>query len=131
MRTLAGAALLLMLAAAAPPPVVIDRPRDTARSPLLLGTGDDLRVVCSDTKDVAHQLTCLSWINGATQISIRFTSLSPQIVPDFCPTADGRILARQRDVLLGWLAANPREHQAPAIMVYRKAMAAAFPCPAA
>ncbi len=126
MRALAAAALLLT--AAAPPPVVIDRPRDAARSPLLLGTGDDLRVVCADTKDVAHQLTCLSWINGATQISMRFKSLSPQIVPDFCPTADGRVLARQRDVLLGWLAGNPRELQAPAIMVYRKAMAAAFPC---
>lgn len=122
------AALLL---AAAAPPALIDVPAPTARSPLLLNLANDLRVVCGDAKDVANQLICVSWLNGASQINARFRSLSPQLLPDFCPPPEGLPLGRQRDLLLGWLAANPREVGTPAVMAYRKAMAAAFPCQAA
>jgi Rap1a immunity proteins len=125
------AVTIALLLAAAAPPVVIEGPAPVERSPLLLDLANDLRVVCGNAKDVANQLICVSWLNGASQINARFRSLSPQLLPDFCPPAQAATLGRQRDLLLGWLAANPREVGTPALIAYRKAMAAAFPCPAA
>lgn len=119
-----------LLLAAAAPPAVIEAPAPVARSPLLLDLANDLRTVCGNAKDVPNQLICVSWLNGASQINARFRSLSPQLLPDFCPPAQAATLGRQRDLLLAWLAANPREAGSPALMAYRKAMAAAFPCPA-
>ncbi|WP_164155467.1 Rap1a/Tai family immunity protein [Sandarakinorhabdus rubra] len=131
MRRPLAIALLMGLTAAAPPPVVQDRARNPARSPLLLDLASDLTTVCGNSKDVANQLICVSWLNGASQINARFQTLSPQILPDFCPPPQAATLGRQRELLLGWLAANPKEAGNPALMAYRKAMAGAFPCQAA
>jgi Rap1a immunity proteins len=133
-RRLIGLAPLLIAAAPASPPanppVVVDRARAVDTSPLLLSSIDDLRVVCGDRKDTAQQLICVSWLNGASQINARFRSLSPQLLPDFCAPPEGLPLGRQRDVLLAWLAENPKERLDPALAGYRKALSAAFPCKA-
>lgn len=123
--------LLLALTGAAPPPVMMDRVPDTQHSPLLLNLASDLRIVCGNSKDVAMKLTCVSWLNGASQINARFQTLSPQLLPDFCSPAQVATLGRQRELVLSWPAANPKEAGNPALMAYRMAMAAAFPCPAA
>lgn len=126
----AGLALVPLLIAAAPanPPLVVESARPADNSPLLLNSIQDLRLVCGDRQDVARQLICVSWLNGASQINARFRSLSPQLLPDFCPPATGLPLGQQRDLLLAWLAQNPRERLDPALTGYRKAMAASFPC---
>jgi len=120
-------AVLALLAAAAPP-IVREAPPATKSSPLLLNSADDLRQVCGDRADIAKQLVCVSWLNGAAQINARFQTLSPQLFPDFCPPGQSATLGRQRDLVLAWLAAHPRERTNPALLAYRKAMAEAFPC---
>ncbi len=125
-RRLAPLALLATTAAA--PPVVQDAAPAPAASPLLLNSADDARQVCGERVDVAKQLACVSWLNGAYQIATRFQSLGPQLFPDSCPPAGAATLGRQRELLLAWLAAHPGERASPALMAYRKAMAAAFPC---
>jgi hypothetical protein len=129
-KRLIGLAPLLIAAAPANPPVVIDRAPPANASPLLMNSIDDVRTVCGERKDVAMQLACVSWLNGASQINARFRSLSPQLLPDFCPPPEGLPLGRQRDVLLSWLADNPKERLDPALTAYRKALAASFPCKA-
>jgi len=124
-------AVALLLATGAAPPMVLEAPPATSSSPLLLNSADDLRQVCGDRKDIANQLVCVSWLNGASQINARFQTLSPQLFPDFCPPPQAATLGRQRDLMLAWLAANPNERTNPALMAYRKAMAQAFPCKAA
>lgn len=124
------AAVLLAAPAMAAPPLVTQAPPAAASSPLLLNSADDLRSVCGDRKDIASQLVCVSWLNGASQINARFRSLNPMLFPDFCPPAEGLPLGRQRDMLLAWLASNPGERASPSLLAYRKAMAATFPCKA-
>ncbi|OYQ27201.1 hypothetical protein CHU93_10690 [Sandarakinorhabdus cyanobacteriorum] len=123
------APLALLLATAAAPPAMMDVAPAPAASPLLLNSADDARLVCGERVDVAKQLACVSWLNGAYQIATRYQSLSPQLFPDSCPPAGAAPLGRQRELLLAWLAANPGERVSPALLAYRKAMAAAFPCP--
>lgn len=130
MKRLIALTPLLIAAAPANPPVMIEGRQAAAASPLLLNSIADLRTVCGERQDVAMQLACVSWLNGASQINARFRSLSPQLLPDFCPPAEGLPLGRQRDVLLAWLAANPKERLDPSLVGYRKAMAASFPCKA-
>ncbi len=130
MKRLIGLAPLLIAAAPANPPIVVERATEAEASPLLMNSINDLRTVCGERQDVAKQLICVSWLNGASQINARFRSLSPQLVPDFCPPAEGLPLGRQRDMLLAWLAANPREGLDPSLVGYRRAMAASFPCKA-
>lgn len=124
------ASLLLATAAPAAPPIVQEAAPAANTTPLLMNSIDDLRQVCGERKDIAMKLACVSWINGASQIHARFRSLAPPLMPDFCPPAEGLNLGRQREVLVAWLAANPRQRSDRAIIGYRKAMAAAFPCPA-
>lgn len=84
----------------AAPPVWTQGPPGTKSSPLLLNSAEDLSIVCGNRKDIASQLACVSWINGASQINARFRSLNPVLFPDFCPPAQGHSLGREQDVLL-------------------------------
>lgn len=115
---------------AAAPPVVQDAPPAAAGNPRLLNSADDLRIVCGERRDVATQLVCVSWLNAASQVNFRYRTLNPVMFPDFCPPSDGVPIGRQRELVLAWLAAHPVERQSPALLAYRTALAAAFPCKA-
>ncbi len=105
--------MALLLAAQAAPSAVIDVPAPTARSPLLLYLANDLRVVCGDAKDVANQLICVSWLNGAAQSNGWFTPRDPSLTPAYCPTRRDFDLAAYRPLILARLDKHPADLARP------------------
>ena len=115
------------------PPVVQTRPPieappgvDTA---LFMATGADALAVCKDRDDGTRRVMCFGWISGASADNGWTKSLSPQIMPDFCSGARDYSLGKRRDVFVEYLQSRkPGALTMPAIMLFREAMAAAYPC---
>lgn len=118
MRALA--ALLLVLAPSAA----------TGQSSLAqaMQSGSDAYSICRSYESGTNGWVCLSWINGAVQAAGGTTSLNPEY-PDFCTPAYGGSIGQYADVFVQYLGDNPGRRHLPAIMLFREAMARAFPCP--
>jgi hypothetical protein len=127
MRALPIAALLLASATQAAPPVVRDVP-PAGDNPAAMATGAHLAAVCGDRKDTGRQLICLSWINGASQGNGWFKSLNPVLMPDYCPPNLNFNLQQYRDLILAHIGKTRTAPNDPSIVVFRQALAAAYPC---
>lgn len=111
-------------------PVVVEEARQTD-SPFLMNTGLHAKRVCEEKQDGGFQLVCLSWINGASQGNGWTKSLRPSVFPDYCPPRPDFDFVQYRKVFLDYLSAQSKgKLNDPAILLFREAMAARFPCSA-
>ncbi|WP_420794378.1 Rap1a/Tai family immunity protein [Sphingosinicella microcystinivorans] len=94
--------------------------------------GRDALATCAHTEDGGRRnstaaLTCLGWINGATQAAGGTISTEPE-KPDYCTPGFGGSIGQYAAVFLKFLRDNPAKRHLPAIYLYHQAMAEAFPC---
>ena len=119
--------LLLASGASAAPPVVREAP-PAGDNPTAMATGAHVEAVCGDRANTARQLICLSWLNGASQGNGWFKSLNPVLLPDYCPPSLNFNLVQYRDIVLAHVGKSLSARNDPAIVVFRKALAGAYPC---
>ncbi|WP_156254990.1 Rap1a/Tai family immunity protein [Sandarakinorhabdus oryzae] len=125
MRALLAALLLATTAQAAP---TVQQAPPASDNPTAMATGAHLEAVCSDRANTARQLICLSWINGASQGNGWFKSLNPVLLPDYCPPNLNFNLVQYRDIVLAHIGKTRTARNDPAIVVFRQALAGAYPC---
>ena len=99
-----------------------------ANNPMAMATGAHLQAMCSRQEDRASRIVCLSWLNGASQGHGWFEPKDPAQTPAFCPPSRDYDLAAYRGIILAWLNKHPDDLPSPAISVYSRALAAAYPC---
>ena len=74
---------------------------------------------------------CLSWLNGAMADNGWTQSRSPALMPDWCVSDRQYDLGTARDLFTAHLESRSAGQLSnPAIMLFREAMAAAYPCAA-
>lgn len=126
MRALLASLLLAGSAQAAPPAVRAAPP--ATDNPTAMATGAHLQAVCGEQGNAVRQLVCLSWLNGAAQGNGWFKSLNPVLLPDYCPPDLNFNLVAYRDIVLAHIARTRTAPNDPAIVVFRQALAARYPC---
>ena len=110
--------------------MIEDRAAPQTDSPFLMRTGVHAKRVCEEEKDRGFTLACLMWINGASQGQGWTRSLSPKLFPDYCPPTLDFNLSTSRAIFLKYLNTRPSGKLGePAILLFREAMAAEYPCP--
>lgn len=104
-------------------------PRRAGDNPLFMSTGKDAKVACGDLSDGGSQIACLSWINGASAGYGWTVSRSPAFFRDYCPREIDYNLGERRDIFIAYLnKASEGTLTEPAILLFREAMAEAYPC---
>jgi hypothetical protein len=104
-------------------------PPESNESPLLMNTGHQAKITCGDKKDVARKLVCVSWLNGASAGNGWTQSRAPTFFPDYCPNNLVANLEKTQKIFLEYLHKTPdAKLEEPAILLFREAMAKAYPC---
>lgn len=119
-----------LLAEAAPPPAVeVERPPERSESPMAMNNGHHAKVICGNGTDLANKLVCISWLNGASAGNGWTQSRAPAVFPDYCPPAVDFNLEQRRALFMEYLnKASEGKLGEPAILLFREAMAGAYPC---
>ena len=115
----------------ASPVTVIDRPKQRNEPPMIMNTGHHAKMTCGNTTDLASKLVCISWINGASAGNGWTQSRAPTFFPDYCPPSLDFDLGKQKALFVEYLEkASDGKLGEPAILLFREAMAKAYPCEA-
>lgn len=109
----------------------IDRPAPRNEPPMIMNTGHHAKITCGNTTDLASKLVCISWINGASAGNGWTQSRAPTFFPDYCPPSLDFDLGKQKALFVDYLEkASDGKLGEPAILLFREAMAKAYPCEA-
>ena len=98
---------------------------------MIMNTGNHAKITCGDKTDLARKLVCISWINGASAGNGWTQSRAPTFFPDYCPPSLDFDLGKQKALFVEYLEkASDGKLGEPAILLFREAMAKAYPCEA-